>query len=96
MTHPDFLAVAKTTIAEVIRDLGVANSRELYAQVAGLLEREDYEAIVAALVAEGLVRVEGDWLEWVRFVSADGGPRDVTCETAYGATFRFGTAVRVF
>ena len=66
MTRLDFLATARVTIAEVIRDLEVANSVELYAQVAGLLEREDYEAIVQGLVGSGQVVVEGKWLVWAK------------------------------
>lgn len=66
MTRLDFLATARVTIAEVIRDLEVANSVELYAQVAGLLERQDYEAIVQGLVGSGQVVVEGKWLVWAK------------------------------
>lgn len=66
MTRLDFLATARATIAEVIRDLEVANSVELYAQVAGLLERQDYEAIVQGLVGSGQVVVEGKWLVWAK------------------------------
>lgn len=66
MTRLDFLATARVTIAEVIRDLEVANSVELYAQVAGLLERADFEAIVQGLVGSGQVVVEGKWLVWAK------------------------------
>jgi MoxR-like ATPase len=45
-----------------VRDLGVLRSSELYAQVASLLPREEYEAIVQGLVASGHVLVEGGWL----------------------------------